>query len=1172
MDLGSPIIPKSITELDFKLDFEFQKDKDYTNVVKTIKRIKIPSNVTTLSISIDNMENNELETLLLSIIETDLQQSKKKRKTNNTKKNSKQDIQDYFIPSTVTKLVVPWVSKDMSQHIPPTVQHIVFYIQKDTFNIPETVSHLEIISKYIESQKVDFYKKLPKKLKSLTTGDVFNVIKVPKMNFRINPERLEDVVEKSMKGTIQPCLDKENIYVCQDEQPPSTTKVLFYLDNYSFDCEIPIGVKNIYYTSERKQEKVIEFPNTIEYLMIYIYSPYMEKYDFVISKFVLPTSLKYLAITGPFKYEINFSSYIPNQVTHLEICLNQFLHLIGFIPKSVKYLKINKPRSREGFKMNIVIKVPSSLIHVQLDKDIQQHIEIVPENEYYIDKSHDHSPSSITKLDLSNHNQYITPYSLPINLEEITLGPGFKQPVVKGLFPPTLKQIKFNQISLNQFKEINFQFIPTHLSLLQCKFGHCDSKSSSIKGFIQDLFHNATIGEVEFVEFLSEDTIEVIKIKNLEFYPSQQSDIKTKVDIVDIIFPSFSYSSGIEPSDIMDYKITKVKFDHTTYDKKSFYKILPPTTKILEVPLLENIDVSMLPKGLTYLKICYDTNEKLLTKQEPNQQIKSNLVNNMNFTEPLKQHDDLFFFVWKNSFIRNNVIDHLINPSRSSLMEIAIRPPTDTVVAKSHSELMKLDLSKTKKIVFDPLTFFEWRGYGDLKTWESCGSKYHFYAKDQPIPNDTTHILWEFNEIIPANLLPESCISISFTDYYKQPIPPNVLNENIIEIRFCDSFDLKLNAITFPPKLKYLTLSSTYDQYPLEGSLLPKTLKHLTIKDLSSDSPLFKSLKDLPDHIDHLFLLGQRDIKKMDLSHLPASIKYIKIQNGNEYQYQTETINITVPPTVHCVTVASKKIKYNVTIQKKVTSVGNTRLTETKIQGLDPSIKIHLVSKKFLYPKSNVFENNSIKAITYEPRQSLIASCLPNSLEYLEYDTHYDRDILPNVLPHNLITLKFGREFNKSLTPGSLPPNLKTLILGQRYNQPIPVGVLPIGLEELVFGDEFKQQLSKETLPPSLKKLTIPFWDNDIFDCIPPSVTELQFKYSYGVFLELPIDKVPSSITKLTIDDMISIQSTSLIPSNIKEIKIGGCKQYNQIPPTIESLSLSKDFADYPIEVLLNNN
>ncbi|KAF2068311.1 hypothetical protein CYY_010363, partial [Polysphondylium violaceum] len=895
-DLDIPVIPSTITDLDIHLDFDFDKNYVYSSIIKMIIQLQIPSSVVSLTISNKSMIIG-IDNVIQSILESDLRSRKKRKTGSGSGSSQRQELYDYFIPSSVTKLNVPWVSKEMTQFIPPTVEHLIFHIEKSSFNIPDTVKHVEIVSNGQQAiiynkngqpkyQKVAFFSKLPKQIETLTTGNHFDV---PLIRFRFDLDQLNE--------------GGQFYHFTEEETFPTS--------------------KNVYFESWSASQD-IQFNNVLEYL---IFNSNIEN----LSKYTLPQTLKYLFIKSEeFKYGISFSKHVPSSVSHLEITLNECLNFNGFIPQGVRYLKINTPTTKSKHQINI--KIPSTLVHLQIDKEYTENIKVIHKDEYY--NSHNRKNNlgdllntSITKLDLTNYpNHYIPPYSLPPNLEEIIFG-NIEQPIERGLIPTTVKRITFNSCGV-RFNSINFNFLPNHLSYF--KFIFPIESSCRFEEFIWNILSEPSIGQVVSVKKKGSCLVS-IKIKDLEFYTSKDKSTSTQIDIAKFKFVQKSdgwsqtcLSFCVDDSDIPPhYKPKKLGLGiskPTKVDKSIYNHILKSEPKVLNLLNYQSINPSLLPKELTNLTVLYEKNRSFLLKPKQEIQNRDDSKNRFTYSKPLKPDTELFFYIWKNTYIRNIIIDQLLHPYQSLVQVCPENSKSDLVIYNSKGTLEVKNLTSVSKIHLTKVALFKFNTPFTKSVLKLMDVKYHVYQKTKSIPRGTTHIIWPLNEPIPAGRLPKTILSITFGNSYNQPILPNTLGDNILEIQFGDKFAINIDNFVFPPRLRYLTFGVKY-RHPIVPNSLPSTLKHIYFMKLSQESELFKSLKNLPPSVDHLGILKYNFHDVLDLTMISPFIKSIKLGYNNYRNIQS----VVVPPTVQSVWVPNES---KIPISHKTNDVTTTKPTK----------------------------------------------------------------------------------------------------------------------------------------------------------------------------------------------------------------------------------------------------
>ncbi|KAF2068118.1 hypothetical protein CYY_010557, partial [Polysphondylium violaceum] len=341
-------------------------------------------------------------------------------------------------------------------------------------------------------------------------------------------------------------------------------------------------------------------------------------------------------------------------------------------------------------------------------------------------------------------------------------------------------------------------------------------------------------------------------------------------------------------------------------------------------------------------------------------------------------------------------------------------------------------------------------------------------------------------------------------------------------------FRQPFNSISFPPALKYL--SFYFIEKPIRDYDLPNGITHLLFKTIN-----YGRIYSLPESVHHLDFSHQG--KK--LTKVPPQIKHLKVNRVWD--------NIDVPTTVKSVT-TNRPSGFNKK-KKEQLAPPDPRLNKVIFS---PNMNIHL---------HGIFFNLFIKPYT-----------LLNNIKSITFGDDYSQVILKGAIPNSVEYLDFGPRFNQRLCKSVLPKSLKVLKLGYHFNQELN-GVFPSSLVELVLDMNCKPILKNEFFVglPNLKKLLCPYYDG-LLDILPNSINDLsfaeEFDWDWGDdFISFPIESVPPTITRLKLNQEMSIQSYQLIPSTIKSIALFNTviEKNTKLPVTIESVEFPNSFND-PLE------
>uniref|UniRef100_A0A6C0C794 F-box domain-containing protein n=1 Tax=viral metagenome TaxID=1070528 RepID=A0A6C0C794_9ZZZZ len=206
---------------------------------------------------------------------------------------------------------------------------------------------------------------------------------------------------------------------------------------------------------------------------------------------------------------------------------------------------------------------------------------------------------------------------------------------------------------------------------------------------------------------------------------------------------------------------------------------------------------------------------------------------------------------------------------------------------------------------------------------------------------------------------------------------------------------------------------------------------------------------------------------------------------------------------------------------------------------------------------------------------------LPHTLQYIHTGGYnYPLDIFPE----SLIDLLFGYKFNQPIR--NIPP-VKRLCFTKKFNHQIN-NLIPSSVEILGFGKSFDQELSGnvpdsvdfliyEGNPERIKNCNLRIkslgWGSTSIssDCVPPSVRRLIFGTRYN----LPIQSLPSFITKIQFGDHFNQPIDNILPENLISLKFG--LNFNQpidkcIPSSVTRLIFGEKFHQSIANMSRTNN
>ncbi|KAN0011837.1 hypothetical protein ACTFIU_007408 [Dictyostelium citrinum] len=480
-----------------------------------------------------------------------------------------------------------------------------------------------------------------------------------------------------------------------------------------------------------------------------------------------------------------------------------------------------------------------------------------------------------------------------------------------------------------------------------------------------------------------------------------------------------------------------------------------------------------------------------------NKKNKKNKINNENI-----DNSKSFFKVWRNSFIRYQIFQHLrlyiIHSNQITLTNEQIEDykylnycrSIYLVDDKINSRFLKDGLPDS----IESLSFVYYFNQSILNTIDfDINSNYHYNLKSITFGYD-------FNQEIKETALPRSLESLKFGRLFNQelnnntfknqinlksiefgarfnnkgrPIRVGTFSKSIESLRFGFHFNSFFEPYSLPSGLKSIELGSSYYQDINEEHILPSSITSLSLSNEYKIPITLKTLKSLPNLIDldypgFILPTGSNDqafpcLKSLrsfiewdddDInSKLPTSLTKLTICGSN-----TVFKNISIP-------IGLKEIylKSNISVDSFHNNSNNNNSSSNKGDGRfdisDPQLEKMVIDIPRLFP-------DDIKRIL--PKFSITTF---KTLEIPYLNREFTQDIIPSTITS--LTLD---AYNTVFNSNSLPKTLKHLKL-PFYNQPFinSADSLPWwrALEKLEFGISFFQSFPPSISFKNLKSLTI---------------------------------------------------------------------------------------------------
>ncbi|KAF2074645.1 hypothetical protein CYY_004040 [Polysphondylium violaceum] len=855
----------------------------------------------------------------------------------------------------------------------------------------------------------------------------------------------------------------------------------------------------------------------------------------------LPKTVKHLKIK-----KTNFFDFInlPDNIVYLKMYTHDWVNSYHFIPKSVKMLKIKINKQYKGEIK--AINIPSSLESLYIDQSLAHHVKIIAKENYYGEAK---LKSQLKRLIIStNQDIFFSPNSLPTSLEELSLNSYTLSAFRDQIIPPSVKILKVS--SHSKLIENNLPLNTTSLRLT-CHYDFNFEDGEQTKNIV-DL-------DLSCKSFRAKNLTSVRKL-TINDYCLRENSIQSIYPFVEhltingFVYPAFKIPDTVK---------TIVFTEHVRPDliiPNSVETLIQKAKYSISLPQVSNV------KELT---IGYYSNKKLLllnksdnnnnNNSSSNRNIHSNQNNNNIISNNnIYNSDNKFLFIWRMKYLKSKILDSLVNPS-GKLDQTPIVFRNDSTL-KYIYDLKQLNGLKKQK----PDQTIRYRFSSQILATNKipvniiklAEQPLYIYTGDKrPIPPKTEILVWKINSIVPMSFIPNGIVSIYFGSDFNQIILKDSIPNSVLSIYFGQNFDQDLKHICFPSNLQYLYFSDSFDK-KIRPERIPSTLKHIGFKKIQ-DKPR-QSLYHLNQTtIDHLYLQDCEDID------VPQNIKYLKLAENHSL--------IRVPKSnIKCVTYSSGRI-FLEDSERNQSGKGPPQSKEKIHEKVNPKILLSLTIDDNHFIQPHLFDSLNIISMKFEEyNQILLPGCIPNTVQVVNFSplSNYSQPFSKGIFPESVKTIVFSGRFNQTLTD-LLPRSLTELSLGTDFNQPILKDFLPNSLKCLKLGSSFKQNLTHSPLPNSLTKLSFKkFYHQDLIDWIPPSVTHFEIGEIFSDEKVLfPIEKLSkTNITKLWMGSSLQIESPSLIPANIKDIRLCECIVVEPIPTTIESLQL--DF-NYPINLLI---
>ncbi|EAL62927.1 hypothetical protein DDB_G0289023 [Dictyostelium discoideum AX4] len=350
------------------------------------------------------------------------------------------------------------------------------------------------------------------------------------------------------------------------------------------------------------------------------------------------------------------------------------------------------------------------------------------------------------------------------------------------------------------------------------------------------------------------------------------------------------------------------------------------------------------------------------------------IENNNNNNNKFEDLNKLFFKIWRNLIIRNEILENVRKFKR---------------------------FEKLPKICVSSYYIENENRYFYKRVLINGSSKKEIIEKLSYLPHTVEELTIEYKSIED---LPTS--KISNTTYFIPPFITTLIFENSIQ-------DSKIAFNFIPPTIKKLILPIYFNQ-PLRNTINESIFPmNSSLESIDFGESFNKNLYDLPKSLKQIKLSKDFNLK-LNKNSIPKNVKEIEFGS----KYSKLIANNVLPP---CAIVKKAyTINYRIQIYKAYEKVFIPNWTKSLILGPRCNVDLlpNLYNLKINYLSLNCKGYSDL---------SNISKC--NSIRYIKFGENFSQSISINDLPPKLVSLYFSKSFYQTITKSMLPKNLNFLYL-----------------------------------------------------------------------------------------------------------------------------------------------
>lgn len=269
----------------------------------------------------------------------------------------------------------------------------------------------------------------------------------------------------------------------------------------------------------------------------------------------------------------------------------------------------------------------------------------------------------------------------------------------------------------------------------------------------------------------------------------------------------------------------------------------------------------------------------------------------------------------------------------------------------------------------------------------------------------------DMKEITKTNMFPSSLISLTFSSRFDQPIDSRIFPESLLYLKLGDEFDHVIKKNILPSKLTHLYLGKKFNSM-IENNALPETLQVLQLNFTPSGKNIFKNLHSL----NRLIMGSKMHVFDFDEKSLPKTLKKISIEDmsrdeddeDNKHGKYIDDSGISIPKDVNYMPAMVHFLINQKTIEKKIQLLLNHIMNRYCRKNDDLTLNIYIKqneNKKYVvnliyttegyYPHEIKFKiiDSFVKEIEICYKHEVKTTKSHNSLSYYNNNEVYYKNI-----------------------------------------------------------------------------------------------------------------------------------------------------------------------------------